>query len=122
MSKLKSALAQDRPSEKRTFPIEQQVRYRCMEQSRASATGAGRTLEISSREVRFTTEHVLKRGERVRVAVDWPAMLDNCCLIKLDIRGSVVRSSPQSATVKIERYEFRTRAPLRVMHAGAAGA
>jgi len=93
-----------------------------MEQNRAAAMGAGRTLGISSREVCFTTEHALKRGERVRVAVDWPAMLDDCCLIKLDIRGSVVQSSPQSATVKIERYEFRTRAPLRVLHAAAARA
>ena len=71
--------------------------------------GIGKTLEISSREIRFTTQHPLARGQKMRLAVNWPAMLDNTCRMKLEISGWIVRSEPGEAAVKIERYEFRTR-------------
>jgi hypothetical protein len=93
----------------RKFPIEQDVRYQCVKGSRVLAFGTGKTLEISSREIRFTTQHTLKNGEKVRLAVDWPALLGNTCLMKLEIQGWVVRSETGAAAVKIERHEFRTR-------------
>ncbi|HVN06397.1 MAG TPA: hypothetical protein VMT86_18375 [Bryobacteraceae bacterium] len=99
-------LSRDRPR----FPIEQDVRYQCVNGSRISAAGVGKTLEIGSREIRFTTQHPLHKGEKVRLAVDWPAMLDNTCPMKLEIFGWVLRSQPGTAAVRIERYEFRTRA------------
>ena len=92
------------------FRIELDVRYQYMKGSRVSLSGMGKTLEISGREVRFTTQHTLKQGEIVRLAVDWPVVLDNHCHLKLEIRGCVVRSEPGWAAIKIERYEFRTRA------------
>ena len=94
---------------RRRFPIEEDVRYQCVRGSRIHATGIGRTVEISSREVRFTTQHTLRPGEKVRLAMNWPAMLDDHCRMKLEIYGWVVRSEPGVAGVKIERYEFRTR-------------
>ncbi|HVN06694.1 MAG TPA: hypothetical protein VMT86_19885 [Bryobacteraceae bacterium] len=105
---------------KHRFPIEQEVRYQCVTGSRISAAGTGKTLEISSDEIRFTTEQSLRPGANVRLAMDWPAKLDNTCFMKLEIRGSVVHSEAHTAAVKIARYEFRTRAPVRVLHSGAA--
>ncbi len=106
------------PRVRRWFPIEQDLRYQCVKGSRISAFGTGKTLEISSREVRFTTQHTLRHGEKVRLAVDWPALLDDICLMRLEIRGWVVRSEPGTAAVKIERYEFRTRGTtVATMHA-----
>ena len=102
---------------RRLFPIRQDVRYQCVKGSRISAVGVGKTLEISSREVRFTTQQPLKRGQKMRLAVNWPAMLDNTCRMKLEISGWIVHSEPGEAAVKIERYEFRTRGPqLAVIH------
>ena len=104
------------------FPIEQDVRYQCVKGSRINAVGVGKTIEISSREVQFTTQHVLKLGERVRLAVNWPALLDGACYMKLEIYGWVVRTEPGTAAVKIERYEFRTRGgPVAVLRSQAAG-
>jgi len=104
---------------RKRFPIQQEVRYQCMKGSRISTMGMGTTLQMSSREVQFTTQHPLKEGQKVRLAVNWPAMLDDTCFMKLEIWGWVVHSEPGAAAVKIARYEFRTRgAPLRVMHAG----
>lgn len=91
------------------FPIHQDLRYQCVKGSRITLVGVGKTLEISSREVRFTTQQPLKRGQKMRLAVDWPAMLGNTCRMKLEISGWIVNSQSDEAAVKIERYEFRTR-------------
>jgi hypothetical protein len=91
------------------FPIEQEVRYQCLKRSRIVANGMGKTLDISSSDVRFTTGDTLQPGERVQVSVDWPALLHDTCLMKLVITGRVTRSEPSAATVAIEQYEFRTR-------------
>jgi len=120
MSTTIKGLSEEPKRHKLRFPIQKDVCYRCLRSGDLSAIGVGRTLQISSREVRFTTQHALQLGETVRVAMDWPAMLDNTCLMKLEICGSVVRSELDRAAVKIEKYEFRTRgATLGVMHSGA---
>jgi hypothetical protein len=95
--------------ERRRFPIQQDVRYQCVKGSRIFAVGVGKTLEVSSSEVRFTTQQPLKQGQKVRLAMNWPAMLDKTCRMKLEIFGWIVHSEPGEAAVKIERYEFRTR-------------
>jgi len=94
---------------RRRFPIQQDVRYEWRNGSRILTFGTGQTLEISSREVRFTTQHTLGLGERVRLAMNWPALLDSTCPLKLEIDGCVVQSEPGAAAIKIERHEFRTR-------------
>jgi len=95
--------------EKRVFPIQQDVRYQCLKGGRLAATGIGRTIDISSQEVQFTSQHPLQKGERIRLAVAWPATLEDNCLMKLEIRGPVIRCAPGTAVVRIARYEFRTR-------------
>jgi hypothetical protein len=118
MSTMNNFLAEEQGRRaRRRFPIQQDVRYQCVKGSRIFLVGVGKTLEISSREVRFTTQQPLKRGQKVRLAVDWPALLDNTCRMKLEICGWIVESDPVEAAVKIERYEFRTRgALLAVIH------
>jgi len=102
---------------RRRFPIQQDVRYQCVKGSRITLVGVGKTLEIGSREIRFTTQHPLKPGQKMRLAVDWPALLDETCRMKLEIFGWIVESEPAEAAVKIERYEFRTRGvPLAIIH------
>jgi hypothetical protein len=101
----------------RRFPIQQDVRYQCVKGSRIFDVGVGKTLEIGSREVRFTIQQPLKRGQKMRLAVNWPAMLDNTCRMTLEIYGWILHSDKGEAAVKIERYEFRTRgAQLAMAH------
>ena len=66
-------------------------------------------MDISSSGVRFTTESLLNAGQLVEVSMNWPALLGGGCPLKLHMLGYVVRSGPQTAAVKIMRYEFRTR-------------
>lgn len=98
------------------FAIEKDVFYQCLRRGRMSVAGVGKTLQISSREVSFTTQVPLQQGERVQLAMDWPAMLNDDCFLKLEICGPVISSLPGTAAVRIVRHEFRTRgAALKVV-------
>lgn len=90
------------------FPIEQDVRYKVFNRNTIEV-GSGKTINMSSNGVLFTTERTLTPGERLEVAVNWPAHLDNKCPLKLVTTGRVIRSEDGRAAIAIERYEFRTQ-------------
>ena len=90
------------------FPIEQDVRYKVFTRNTIEV-GMGKTVNMSSNGVLFTTERALSLGERLEVAVAWPAQLDHKCALKLVTTGRVVRTEGGVAAIAIERYEFRTQ-------------
>jgi hypothetical protein len=94
---------------KRRFHIEQEVRYKMLYGQRIAETGVGKTRNISSGGVWFTTESMLTPGLPIELSMTWPVLLNDSCPMKLMIYGCVVRSSDKGAAVAIERYEFRTQ-------------
>ena len=94
---------------KRRFQIDQEVRYKMLYGQRIAETGVGRTLNISSGGVWFSTENMLTSGMPVELSMTWPVLLNDSCPMKLMIYGCVVRSNERGAAVAIERYEFRTQ-------------
>ncbi len=96
---------------KHRFPIEREVRYKVFYGLQIAQTGAGNSLNISSRGIWFTTETLLTAGVRVELSMDWPALLNASCPMKLIIYGVVTPSKEQGAAVAIDRYEFRTQGP-----------
>jgi hypothetical protein len=58
--------------------------------------------------VLFTTESPLEQGERVELAVSWPALLDDVLPLKLVAQGRLVRIGENQAAIAIDRYEFKT--------------
>ena len=46
----------------------------------------------------------------MQLSLDWPLRLDGICPLQLMIFGRVVRSAKEGCTLRIVRYEFRTRA------------
>jgi hypothetical protein len=99
------------------FPIERDVRYRVLSKRTGDEAGAGKTVNISSSGVLFTTEHVLLPGRRLELAISWPAQLNNKCALKLVARGRVVRLEDGRTAMEIQQYEFRTQSS----QPGAAG-
>ncbi len=93
---------------KRRFQIEQEVRYKMLYGQRIAETGVGKTVNISSGGVWFTTETMLTSGMPIELSMTWPVLLNDSCPMKLMIYGCVVRSNDKGAAVAIERYEFRT--------------
>jgi len=94
---------------KKRFQIEQEVRYKMLYGQRIAETGSGKTINISSAGVFFTTENVLTAGMPVELSMNWPVLLHDSCPMKLMIYGCVIRSGGSGAAVAIERYEFRTQ-------------
>jgi hypothetical protein len=94
---------------KRRFQIEQEVRYKMLYGQRIAETGVGKTQNISSGGVWFSTENMLTTGMPVELSMTWPVLLNDSCPMKLMIYGCVVRSNERGAAVAIERYEFRTQ-------------
>jgi hypothetical protein len=94
---------------KKRFQIEQDVRYKMLYGQRIAETGMGKTRNISSGGLWFTTENPLTAGMPVEVSMNWPVLLHDSCPMKLMIYGCVIRSSEKGAAVSIERYEFRTQ-------------
>ena len=79
-----------------------------MEAQECASVGTGHTLNMSSGGMLLKVESPLPVGEQIEVSVDWPAQLNARCGLKLVALGRVIRSSPEGAAVRIEKYDFRT--------------
>jgi hypothetical protein len=91
----------------RCFPIQLNVQYQCAEAH--VIRGVGKTIDIGSHELRFTTQHSFYRGQLITLGLDWPILLDETCPLKLHISGSIVGGDSGAASLHIKSYEFRTR-------------
>src|SRR5579864_3839501 len=87
---------------KRRFQIEQNVRYKMLYGSRVTESGIGKTLNISSSGLWFSSQNVLGAGLPVEVSMSWPARLNDVCPMKLMIYGCVVRSDECGTALAIE--------------------
>ena len=103
-----SERSDDRRSSNR-MPITREVRYRVLGgKQRVKQAGCGKTLNMSSRGVLFTTESTLTEGEQIELAVSWPALLNGVLPLKLVAQGRLVRIEEKQAAIAIEKYEFKT--------------
>ena len=85
------------------------MRYRVLTKRSGEEVGDGRTINISSSGVLFTSQHILLPGRRLELSISWPAQLNNKCALKLVARGRVVRFENGRAALDIQQYEFRTQ-------------
>jgi hypothetical protein len=90
------------------FPIEREVRYKALSKKSADEAGSGRTVNMSSNGILFTSDQILVPGRRLEISVSWPAQLNNQTPLKLVARGRVIRFEGGRAAIEIEQYEFRT--------------
>jgi PilZ domain len=96
------------------FPIEREIRYKTLNQRTELLAGVGKTLNISSSGVLFTSEHDMPLGTRLEVSISWPAQLNERCLLNLVARGRVTRHAKGQPALPIQQYEFRTQSrPVR---------
>lgn len=91
------------------FPLDVEVRYKLIQKHEVTS-GSGKTVNIGSGGLLITTEEPLPVGTKVEVAVNWPVLLDGNCPLKFVASGPVLRSEDRAAVVRIDRYDFRTRA------------
>jgi PilZ domain-containing protein len=75
-------------------------------------SGAGKTIDISSGGILFTTSEQLPIGRLVEISVNWPAQLYDTCALQLVAIGRIVRCDDAKAAMRIEWHEFKDT-PLR---------
>jgi c-di-GMP-binding flagellar brake protein YcgR len=103
------------------FTIEREIRYRALNKRGGEEAGEGKTVNMSSSGVLFTSEQILRPGRRIELAISWPAQLNNKCALRLVARGRIVRFENGLAAMEIQQYEFRTQsAPGAVAANGLA--
>ena len=86
------------------FPISVRTRYLL-----DGAQGYATTVNISSGGVLLDTKGILPVGGQIQVWIDWPALLDERCPLRLVIAGRILRSTLHGTVVGITRYSFRLR-------------
>jgi len=91
------------------FAIEREIRYRALNKRGGEEAGEGKTVNMSSSGVLFTSPQILRPGRRIELAISWPAQLNNKCALKLVARGRIVRFDNGLAAMEIQQYEFRTQ-------------
>ena len=89
---------------KRRFHMDQAIRYKILFGQQISEIGEGRTRDMSSSGIWFTTPSTLSAGTPVEISMQWPVMLNERCAMKLMIFWCIVRCDERGAAVAIERY------------------
>lgn len=94
----------------RRFPFESSVHYTVTAGPPGSESGLGRTVNLSSTGVLFSSQTPLYPGERLQLSISWPVQLNGNCGLKLVTVARVVRCTGALVAAQIEKYEFRTQA------------
>jgi len=100
------------------FPVQQEIKYRLLQPRSEQRAGVGKTVDISSGGILFTTDQRLPVGRTIEIAMHWPARLNGTCPLQFVATGRVIRADRTSAAVRIQKYEFRTRS-VATLTAGA---
>src|SRR5260370_17167971 len=90
---------------KRRFPMEREVRYKALYNPQVAQTGTGKSLNISSKGIWFTTEDFLTTGIQVELSMDWPALLNDSCPMKLIIYGYLLPTINHAAAAAIAPHD-----------------
>ncbi len=91
------------------FPLTLELRYAVGDPRAPGKTGSGRTIDLSSSGLSFTTDTPPLTGEKLHVSINWPTLLDGNVQLQLIISGVVVRSKGTITALRSEHHEFRTR-------------
>lgn len=91
------------------YAIQREVRWRLKSKRTREAPTAGRTVNISSSGVLFTTSAFAVPGIVVEVAISWPAPMDGDGELQLIARGRLTRCNGGLAAVHFQQREFRSR-------------
>ena len=95
---------------KARFPIQQDVRYKVLENNRIVSAGVGKTIDMSSSGMALDIDQPLTPGAFMELSVGWPVLLDDTCPMRMIVFGRVLFSDSNKTVCSIDKYEFRTQA------------
>lgn len=92
------------------FPLTLDLRYSSFQRQGPAGMGRGRTIDVSSSGLAFTSDRPPAVNELLTVSIDWPVLLEGGVQLQLILTGEVVRTSGLLVALRIQRHEFRTKA------------
>jgi hypothetical protein len=75
----------------------------------AEGTGAGETVWMSRREVAFLAKGPACVGDKVRMYIAWPVLLNGAIPLQLIVNAEIVQCSGPLSVARLTKHEFRTR-------------
>jgi hypothetical protein len=117
-------LPQDVDRERRAstrYPLTLEIRYTILQIYAPVKVGTGRTTDVSNSGLSFTTDMLVRTGQRIRAYIDWPARLNENVRLQLEVWGVAIRTDGTRVAVAIEGYGFRTRGLRPPLHYGNNG-
>lgn len=105
--RLPQGISQERRATTR-FPLNLDLRYAVLG-SAPVETGMGHTTDLSSSGICFTADKPLRIGQKLKISIDWPALLSGGVELQLMMLGVVIRVQGPAAALQVERHEFKTR-------------
>src|SRR5712692_5571944 len=110
LKKAVAKLAVPRPDHRlhSRYPIRLDLQYNLLKHGLVKRTGSGKTLNISTGGIFFTSEYPLPEQSVIALEMNWPILLDGACPLKFVVRGRIVRSGTTGTAVRVRSYDFRT--------------
>ena len=106
------SLTNDMMQERRVagrYAIERDVRWKLRSKKSREAPASGRTVNISSSGVLFSTSTSPVPGSIIEVAISWPVAVDGDVELQLIARGRLTRCHDGLAAIHFQQREFRPR-------------
>jgi hypothetical protein len=96
---------------KSRYPLDLNVRFRCL--SGSFFSGMGQTVNLSSGGILVVSrepvsQHEMSVGALLEMRIEWPSMLDGKVPLQLIAVGRVVRRRAAGFAATFEQYKFRT--------------
>ncbi len=95
---------------KARFPLQQDVRYKVLEDNRIVGAGMGKTVDISSSGLALSIDQQVTPGAFMELSISWPVLLDNSTPMRLIVFGRVMPARAGKTVCTVDKYEFRTQA------------
>ena len=90
------------------YPVILEIQYTTLEGNGPVRVGTGRTIDLSSSGISFTSDTPLLTGQRIKASIDWPVMLNGNVRLQLIVSGVVARAEGTKIAMQIEGHDFRT--------------
>jgi hypothetical protein len=90
------------------YPITLDVQFTLPNKDRRKRVGRATTINISSGGVLLAFSDSLPSDGLIELAIDWPLLLNGVCLLRLVMRGCIVRHNGNGVAIKAWHHEFRT--------------
>lgn len=91
----------------RRYPLECDLLYTTLHKRKPMIHGTGKTLNISSSGVAFTSDQVLQVGTLLQLSIHWPLQRGERSALTLVVIGRVMRSAHHQSALKCDKLYFR---------------